>query len=535
MPMAALSLVVSLLLAPTPTPQDAPASAPREMKASERDYRWFDPIIDLRQMIDAMYVDQADASEMQQAALAAMLESLGDPYSIYVPPSAERSFDKSLRGHYVGIGAEVDMPDDRLRIVSPLEDSPALEAGIMPGDVVLEIDGTSTESKSVDECISLLMGEPGSVAKIRVRHADGREEELAVERRAISAKTVKGFRRVTTPSGPKWMHMLDPSNGIAYVQVTQFTDTTAADLRHVLDAAIADGAKAFIIDLRFNGGGSLGSAIEIADFFLADGRIVEVRGRGEQQRGGGASRTWEARDQPNDLEIPIVVLVNESSASASEVLAGAIAERLGGMPGAANTARVLGTRTFGKGSVQEVVTLPDGRGTVKLTTARYYLPSGRNLTRSRQAESIDTPWGVDPDLGYYVSMDDMDNREMFLARRRWEMPDGAPTDPAKWSDLAWLAAAPGTDGVTGLGDRQLAAAVTALRDRVSGRPWPRVGADPSAEMTTTETLHRAQSYRERLARELEATDKRIKELEESLAKPAATPSHSASDAGADGK
>jgi hypothetical protein len=161
MPMAALSLVVAMMLAPTVLPQETPASAPREMRASDRDYRWFDPIIDLRQMIDAMYVDKADSAEMQQAALAAMLESLGDPYSIYVPPSAERSFDKSLRGHYVGIGAEVDMPDDRLRIVSPLEDSPALEAGIMPGDVVLEIDGTSTESKSVDECIGPPHGRTG--------------------------------------------------------------------------------------------------------------------------------------------------------------------------------------------------------------------------------------------------------------------------------------------------------------------------------------------------------------------------------------
>jgi hypothetical protein len=111
------------------------------------------------------------------------------------------------------------------------------------------------------------------------------------------------------------------------------------------------------------------------------------------------------------------------------------------------------------------------------------------------------------------------------------MPDGAPTDPAKWSDVSWLGTAPGADGVAGLGDRQLAAAVTALRERVAGRPWPRVGADPSAETTTTETLHRAQSYRERLARELEATDRRIKELEDSLAHPKSAPTSSGADDG----
>ncbi|MFO0828545.1 MAG: S41 family peptidase [Phycisphaerales bacterium] len=458
-------------------------------------YSWFDPIIDLRQLVSAGYIDAPDDAAMQEAVLSAIMRSLGDPYSVYVPPTAERSFNKSVRGNYVGIGAEIDMPDGWLRVVTPLDGSPAQEAGILPGDIVMTIDGQSTHEKSVDDCMGLLLGDPGTSVKVRVRHADDREEDITIVRRAIQARTVKGFRR----SAHGWEHMIDPASGIAYVALAQFTETTAADLRATLDRLRDAGMKGLVLDLRFNGGGVLGAAIQIADFFQDHGTIVSLRTR------DGKPRTWEAERNPDDLDVPIVILVNDSSASASEVLAGALQDN--------GRAKVLGTRTFGKGSVQDVKELPDGHGTVKITTARYYLPSGRNLSRTPKAESAGQPWGVDPDPGFHLPMDDAQNRAMFIARRRWDIPDGKPTTPERWADPAWVGAAPGEDGTSGVGDLQLAGAMTALRAKLAGNEWPRIGDDAGAQSAANDELRRARAYRERLERELEATNDRIEELE----------------------
>jgi hypothetical protein len=162
--------------------------------------------------------------------------------------------------------------------------------------------------------------------------------------------------------------------------------------------------------------------------------------------------------------------------------------------------------------VQDVLPIPDHRGTIKLTTARYYLPSGRNITRSHRPEEAERPWGVDPDAGFHLPMTDDQERAMFIARRAWEIPDGRPTDPARWADPAWIAAAPGESAAEGLGDLQLAGAVTALRTYLADGTWPRVGDDPGEQATVSDELQRIRSYRDRLVRELELTDARIAEL-----------------------
>lgn len=457
-------------------------------------YGWFDPIIETRLLLTNSYVDGTDDKTMQEAALEAMVASIGDPYTIYVPPQGERDFNKELRGTYVGIGAEIDIHENYLRIVTPLDDSPAQRSGVMAGDLVLSIDGESTLGKSADACMEKLLGEEGTKVTIRVRHSDSREEDLTIARGRIQAQTVKGFRR--TASG--WEHILDAEHGIAYLRLTQFTETSAEAISASVNAMKASGAKGLVIDLRFNGGGVLGSAIQIADLFLRKGSIVSLRNR------DGQGRAWSAADQPTDLDLPLVLLVNEGSASASEILAGALQDN--------GRAKILGTRTFGKGSVQDVRELPGNHGSIKLTTARYYLPSGRNITRSHKDEDADKPWGVDPDPGFHVSMSDDEERAMFIARRAWEIPDGKPTDPTKWSDAEWIAHAPGEANADGLGDLQLAAAVTSLRGLLAKGEWTRVGGEAGAEAAATDELARAQGYRQRLIRELEATDKRIAEL-----------------------
>jgi carboxyl-terminal processing protease len=505
----ASSLVVLALLhagiAPLPSARAAHASPQQSSTAEqpperqpERPYGWFDPIIDVRHLLGAGFVDppdEATLTAMQEAALAAMVAALGDPYTVYVPPSAEKGFDKALRGTYVGIGAEIDQHEGYLRIVSPLDDSPAREAGVLGGDLVLAIDGTSTFGMHLDRCMDLLLGEPGTPVVLTLRHPDGREEDVTIVRRKIQAQTVKGFRRSTDG----WEHLLDPARGIAYLRLTQFTETTAEDLRRSIGAIVADGAKALILDLRFNGGGSLGAAIQTADLFQRGGTIVSVRAR------DGQGRAWTAQDDPTDLDLPLVVLVNEASASASEILAGSLQEN--------HRAKVLGTRTFGKGSVQDVRALPEGRGSIKITTARYYLPSGRNITRSPKASDHDKLWGVDPDPGYYLALTDDEERTLIFARRPWEIAGGAPTDPSKWADPAWVGRAPGDGGTDGAGDPQLAAAMTALAGKLTTGAWPRVGGDPGTTASLSEELLRVQSYRERLLNELRQTEERIAALE----------------------
>lgn len=461
-------------------------------------YDWFDPIIDLRLLLEQGYIERPDAKAMQEAALAAIVAALDDPYSVYVPERSERAFAKSLRGSYVGIGAEIDMPDGWLRVVAPLEGSPAEAAGILPGDIVLSIDGEPTRGRSVDACLDLLLGEPGSPVRLEVRHADGRETALTVERREIQTRALRGFRR----GADRWEHAIDPGRRIAYVRMTQFLDRVAEDLAALLRPAEGEAPAGLVLDLRFNGGGSLGAALRVADLFLAEGAIVRVVGR------EGQERVFSASADALDLDIPIVILVNESSASASEILAGALQHH--------GRAKVLGTRTYGKGTVQEVRPLGEGLGSVKLTVARYLLPNGRSIARPARVPASELAWGVDPDRGFRVGLDEGGQRALFLARRRWELPFEQPSS-ARWDDPDWIAAAPGEDGTGGAGDPQLAAALRALQAHLDtggpqGGSWPRVGEDPTPDTVASDELRRQLDARERLARELEALDRRIDEL-----------------------
>lgn len=310
----ATAALPSLLHAAAQSGQADPKPAAGSSKTAPRDYAWFDPIIETRLLLSNAFVDQTDDKEMQEAALGAMVASLGDPYTVYVPPQRERDFNKELRGTYVGIGAEIDLHENYLRIVTPLEDSPAQHAGVMAGDLVLTIDGESTLGKSTDDCMGKLLGEEGTTVRITVRHGDGREESFTITRAKIQTQTVKGFRRTATG----WDHLIDRERGIGYLRLTQFTETSPQAMHDAVDAMQKDGAKALVIDLRFNGGGSLGAAIQIADLFLRKGSIVSLRNR------DGQGRAWNAADQPTDIDMPLVLLVNEGSASASEVLSGAL-------------------------------------------------------------------------------------------------------------------------------------------------------------------------------------------------------------------
>jgi carboxyl-terminal processing protease len=448
------------------------------------EYRWMDPILVIHAMVAEDFVQAPDDEKLQVAAIQGMLEALEDPYTVYVPPADEASFTKALQGSYVGIGAEIQIVNNYLTIVTPLEDSPALEAGVMSGDTVLEIDGASTYGLTSEQCADRLMGDPGTTVRLKLRHEDGRESEVTITRRQIVTRTIKGVTR----QGTEWNYTLDADNGIGYVRLTQFTESTVPNLVAALQS-LGPNLKGLILDLRFNGGGTLAGAIETSDLFLKSGQIVSVRGR------DGESRTATAAEADTLPEFPMVVLVNGASASASEIVAGALQDN--------GRAKVLGTRTYGKGSVQEVRELGDQQGTLKLTTARYYLPSGRNIDRVGHGAM----WGVDPDPGFHVPMTNAEYQKMFESRRKFEiMPTGeAPMAQGQWGDAAWIEEA--------IGDKELAAALRATQGFLASGTWPVVGGEGGVTAAVGEELAQAETYLERLAEQAQQVQKRINELE----------------------
>jgi carboxyl-terminal processing protease len=468
-------------------PQAAEPSAPEPpaRPASPDDaYRWFDPIIDLRALVAGSFVDDPDAAAMQRAAMAAMVAALNDPYSTYLAPEEERWLRTQVSGTYVGIGVELDLRDGVPTVITAIDDSPAMEAGILPGDEILEVDGRPTEGIGAAGLEQLLPGQPGSIAKIRLRRPDGSERTVDVVRRTVETKSVKGILR----DADGWRHVLDLDRRIAYVRIARFTERTLAELDAALAALRADGLSGLVLDLRGNGGGSLDAAVGTVDRFLPDGAIVSTRGRGTR------GRTWDATPSRDDVVLPVVVLVNQGSASASEVVAGALRDHGRG--------KVIGTRTYGKGSVQEIVPLPDGAGTVKLTTARYYLPSGKTVSR----EAGSPKWGVEPDTGFHVAMSEADlvaSNALRQARESGAAPAaGAPT--VRWNDPASIRA--------DARDPQLAAGLEAMQGYLDMIEWPVVG-DLSGDVgAANDELRASLEHRRRLVEELRKTDAAISGL-----------------------
>ncbi len=451
------------------------------------DYNFFDPVIDVRHVLLNGFVDDKKIvdEKMRVAMIEAMIETLDDPYTTYVPPADVAEFNKELRGSYVGIGCEVNIVDDYLKIISPMDGSPALEAGVMAGDVVLEIEGKSTFKMPINDCISQLMGKPGTPVNIKVRHIDGTEQAFTIVRNHITTRTVKGVHR---EGGEQWSYCIDEKLGLGYVRVTQFNETTMTELRAALSEIQKTGLNGLILDLRDNPGGGLPTAVEMADLFLNEGDIVSIRprvGRGEPQ-------TFAARRAGTLPDFPLLVMVNGQSASASEIVSGALQDN--------HRAKVLGTRTYGKGSVQDVRELDFNRGTLKYTTAYYYLPSGRNLNRSTDSET----WGVDPDPGMVVAVSDEDYVEMYKARREFEIIRAADKTVPHCVDSQWIR--------TAQKDEQLAKALEALQTRVKGGEWPTVGTDNSTIVAFDQELKRATDARHRLTEQLAKVDVRIGEL-----------------------
>lgn len=443
-----------------------------------------DLLVDVRHEILKSYVEEPDQKAMVESAVRAMVDSLNDRYTVFLAPEDLEPFDKQVRGSFSGIGAEIDIFENRLRIVSPLDDSPAWQAGVMAGDIVLEIDGKTTEGIKINEAVQLLTGPEGTKVTIKVLHESGEEAVITITRAVINVRTVRGLHR---DSQNHWDYILDPDNKIGYIRITQFTTPTAGDFRLAFDQLHRMGVRGLILDLRFNPGGLLESAVEISDLFLDEGkRIVSVKGRSVPER-------VEMSTQEGTIEpLPIVVLANEASASAAEIVTGALSDN--------GRAKFIGTRTFGKGSVQQVKMLENGQGALKITNAYYYLPNGRNIHRRDDAEV----WGVDPQDGFYVPMTPNQIKKMIEVRREGDIlrrqhnEEHAVKITPEWieNDLA---------------DPQLAAALKALLGKLDTGDWPVVGLAGANELAR-------QTKRQSLVRQRELIKERLDEIDEELAK-----------------
>jgi len=314
-----------------------------------------------------------------------------DRFSNMIWPEAVSEFDKDTQGGFSGVGIQITQEEgEPLKVVTPLAGSPAYEAGIRPGDLIVKVrdhvtgQEKRTRTLRMRKIIKLIMGEPGTRVTLWIRR-QGRPAllEKVLTRRQITIVTIKGWRRTETEKG-RWRFRLDAAPDVGYVRLTQFTRSTAEELREALQTLRNQGVRSIVLDLRFNRGGLLGSAIDVADAFLGIGRVVSTRGRQVPVRVHRSGPAGEFEDGQ------LAVLINETSASAAEIVSGALKDR--------GRAIVVGERSYGKGSVQNVFDLP-GRAKLKLTTAHYYLPSGRLLHRSNGA----TDWGVNPHVETFMT------------------------------------------------------------------------------------------------------------------------------------
>jgi carboxyl-terminal processing protease len=300
--------------------------------------------------LEKNYVEPVDTTKLVDGALQGMVNTL-DPHSAYMPPDVYREIQVDTKGEFGGLGIQIGMKENRLVVISPIEGTPADRAGVKAGDFISEIDGTTTKNMTLIDAVNKLRGPKGTKVILTLqREGQGKPIRVTLTRETIKIQSVKS-------------QMLD--DHIGYIRLTQFQEQTSADLKQALKQLLAQGAQSLILDLRNNPGGLLTSAVEVSEQFLPKNKlVVSIRGR------SGAAEEYHANGESPVTNLPMIILVNAGSASASEIVSGALQDW--------GRAVILGTTTFGKGSVQTIIALSDGSG-LRLTTAKYYTPKDRSI------------------------------------------------------------------------------------------------------------------------------------------------------------
>lgn len=386
-PLVVSSLAFSLLA------QEPPASP--EQKQDDG-YSQISVLARALQLIRQDYVDESKVSyeKLMHAALRGMLESL-DPHSQFMEIDDFKGMQDDTKSRFGGLGVVVTERDEKLIIVSPMEDTPGFKAGLMPGDVIIKIDGTPTEKMSLNDAINQLRGEPGEKVTLSIHRPATKEyKDFTMIREIVKVPSVKDAKLLSAEQAG--------GHKIGYARITQFNEPTGEELEKKLGELEKEGMQAFILDLRYNPGGLLNSAVEVAGLFLEPGKlVVSTEGRIPSQ-----DKIYRVRSNLKPRpRYPLAVLINPGSASGSEIVAGALKDY--------NRAILVGETTFGKGSVQSVIQLQDGTA-LRLTTAKYYTPS-KNVIHEH---------GVAPTIR--ATMTPEQERQLMYARR-----EDVPADEMK--------------------------------------------------------------------------------------------------------
>ena len=354
-------------------PMAHPALAAKDDTSDYDPYKRFSQVLDL---VEREYVKDVKESDLINNAIKGMLQNL-DPHSSCMSADEYKSMQETTSGEFFGIGVEIYMENGQVTVVSPIADTPADRAGLQAGDVILSIDGQSTQELTLQDVVSRIRGPKGSAVELTILHTSAKTPQtVRITRGAIPLISVKSK---------------ELEKGYYWIRITRFSERTTEELREAVKEARGD-LKGIVLDLRNNPGGLLDQAVQVSDMFLNDGVIVSIKGRNKS-----SERSYRASAQKDDITVPVVALINAGSASASEIVAGALRDQ--------KRALILGERSFGKGSVQNIIPLPDGSG-LKLTVALYYTPNGSSI----QAE------GVQPDME--VPFASRSDQERFLLREQ---------------------------------------------------------------------------------------------------------------------
>ena len=365
--------------------------------------------VDAVEKVETNYVRPVSRRELLESALEGMLQNL-DPHSSYINTGEWRQFRRQIEGKFGGIGIQVGLDEEsgRLRVIAPMVGTPAYEAGILAGDQIVEIEGQSAEGMSPDKAAEFLMGRPGTDVKLSVLHEGSEDPEpVTITRAIIEVPTVLSDRR---KPDDQFDFMLDKDKKIGYIRIATFSQNTAEELKKALDQLKEEGVRGLVLDLRDDPGGLLSAAVEVADMFLEKGEIVSTKGRNT------AAKKYDAQKDALYEDLPMVVLVNQNSASASEIVSAALQDH--------KRAVIVGQRSYGKGSVQNIIDLDGGNSVLKLTVASYYRPSGENIHKFKNAKNSDK-WGVSPDKGAEVKLPHSEYVRWFIARRERDFESAA--------------------------------------------------------------------------------------------------------------
>lgn len=321
-------------------------------------FKSFEKLIGLKEYVKSHYVEGAEDNKLIEGAIKGMFESLGDPYSVYMTKEEFKNFNESTKGSYGGIGVIVSKSEDGyVTVVAPIEDTPGEKAGLKTNDKIIKVDDKDIIGAELEEAVSLMKGKKGTQVILTVmRDATEEPQIFKITREEIILKTVKS-------------NMME--NDIGYIRISMFDEDTGIEFRKALDALKQKNMKGLIIDLRQNPGGFITQCVEVADELLDEGLIVYTEDK--------AKKRDDYKSKKGKLDVPFVVLIDEGSASASEIVSGAVKDRKAGL--------LIGTKTFGKGLVQSIEQLKDGSG-MKLTTQKYYTPNGISINKI----------GIQPDI-----------------------------------------------------------------------------------------------------------------------------------------